>query len=259
MTDYKYPVREPYFAHRFIRLMTKTALAMEIGTEGFCLLTIIVMQEDSCRYTKPVNFWNSQLMNLIGIKKDDEKRFRRVRDRCIEQKWLQYWAGSRSKPAKYYVTIPDNLNSITDGPCDEDENHSVQQNGTITAQCVQVQGKFGPSSGQVRGKFGPPSIPIPIPIPIPEREGNALSLAGLIGKEIRKAGLPADPNAIQEWLDLLEGCGIPTDDHVENAHAFRWMIEKATAAGINVQYAKHVNKQAKKVRETFRKNNATNP
>lgn len=242
-----YPKREPYFAHRFIRLMTKTALAMEVGVEGFCLLTLIVMQEDSCRYTKPVNFWNTQLMNLMGMKKDDEKRFRRVRDRCIEQKWLRYWAGSRSKPAKYYVTIPEYLNTIPDGPCDESENIFVQQNGTETAQCVQVQGKFGPSSGQVQGKFGPPSIPLPIPTP--ERERSTPSLGQVIGKEIRKAGLPASKEAIQEWVDILAGAGCAEDDLEQHIRAIRWILSTAKKQGVNVQYAKHAQKYADLVRK----------
>ena len=42
-----YPKRHPYFAHRYIRLMTKTCAANVIGHIAFCLCVTIAMLEDS--------------------------------------------------------------------------------------------------------------------------------------------------------------------------------------------------------------------
>ena len=119
MVALSYPARPQYFAHRFIRLMTKSALAMEVGSEGTWLLSVIAMQEDSCRYSKAVSFWNSQLTVLLGFRSDHEARMRRIRQKCVDAGWLNYVPGGRTHPGHYFVTIPTHLIQIEDGPCDE--------------------------------------------------------------------------------------------------------------------------------------------
>lgn len=41
----EYPRREPFFAHRFVRLLFKVCAAQTIGPDGVALLTCIVMTD----------------------------------------------------------------------------------------------------------------------------------------------------------------------------------------------------------------------
>lgn len=121
-----YPRREAFFAHRFCRLLTKSAAAQMIGPEGFCLLAIIVHQEDAKRYTGAVSFWNAQLAPLCGFQSED--RLARVRSRCIEAGWLHYEKGAKGKPGKYWCLIPEEFTPLDDSPTDETE--TPPQNAT---------------------------------------------------------------------------------------------------------------------------------
>ncbi len=112
-----YPQRDSHFAHRFTRLLTKTAAAQEIGPEGTWMLTVIVHQEDAKRYKGAVTFYNTQLMPLCGIGSD--RRLFQVRDRLVEAGWLHYEAGAKRRPGKYWVLVPDDLSDASDAPVDE--------------------------------------------------------------------------------------------------------------------------------------------
>ena len=163
-----YPQRESFFAMRFLRLLTKSAAAMQVGTEGFALLMIIVGQEDACRYTRPVNFWNAQLAALIGLRGVDEHALRRIRDRCVRAGWLQYAAGNKQLPARYFVTIPAAVNTLPDSSSDESPQEYSGQTADIQAQTRQESGENAAGKRQESGRNTAPSIPNPIPNPIPK-------------------------------------------------------------------------------------------
>ena len=47
-----------FHAHKVVRVMTKECAVHSIGQAGFCLVTIVAMQEDAVQYKKEVTFWN---------------------------------------------------------------------------------------------------------------------------------------------------------------------------------------------------------
>ena len=163
-----YPKREPFFAMRFLRLLTKTAAAMELGSDGCLLLMTIVGQEDACRYSRPVNFWNAQLAVLCGIPEHNEKQLRRVRDRCVTAGWLHYESLGKRKHGRYFVVIPDHVIQDNDGGCDESPGNHVQE---VSAKCPpsvrQVSAECPPTVRCVSVEC-PPSSPNPLPIPTPK-------------------------------------------------------------------------------------------
>ena len=112
----QYPKRDAYFANRFIRLLTKTCTANEIGTDAFSLLVNVVMTEDAKRYTAAVTFTNEQLMPICGFGSKD--RLNRARVRASDAGWLNYEPGRKGVPGRYWVTIPDYYAAVPDGSSD---------------------------------------------------------------------------------------------------------------------------------------------
>ncbi|MDA8563303.1 hypothetical protein N9L06_02505, partial [Mariniblastus sp.] len=88
-----------------------------IGPEACWLLTVIVHQEDVCRYRRPVTFWNGQLLPVCGF--GSERRLIAARQKAIDAGFLHYDAGGKGKIAKYWVTIPPEFESLADSPIDE--------------------------------------------------------------------------------------------------------------------------------------------
>ena len=96
MSDY--PKRSSHFAHKFCRTLTKSAAAQELGPEACWLLSVIVHQEDAIRYSRPVTFWNDQLLPLCGF--GSRKRLESARRKAIEGGWIHYKPGGKSKPGR---------------------------------------------------------------------------------------------------------------------------------------------------------------
>lgn len=187
----EYPKREPFFFARFVRLLTKCAAAMEVGPEGFALLTVIVGQEDACRYTRPVNFWNGQLAALVGLR--DPEALRRVRERCIRAGWLQYQPGNKQLPARYFVTIPDAVSSFGDGSSDESPHQSAGQMTGIDRQSRQESAENLPRICRESAEKRPTSIPFPIPNPNPL---SPTPLAPEGGEDIASTPQPTPPTKL---------------------------------------------------------------
>jgi hypothetical protein len=112
-----YPVRERYWSHRFCRLLTKLAVANEIGAEACWMLTVIAHQEDAKRYRGPVTYYNGQIMPLCAFNYD--RQLIRARNRAIAAGWLHYEQGGKSRPGTYWCTIPPQYENVPDGPMDE--------------------------------------------------------------------------------------------------------------------------------------------
>jgi hypothetical protein len=100
-----YPERQPHFDRAFLRTLIERHAANAVGSDGCLLLAAVVLQEDAQRYSGPVDYWNGQLVAALGVRSVDT--LERVRARCIEAGWLHYVPGSRSRAARYWVTIPE--------------------------------------------------------------------------------------------------------------------------------------------------------
>jgi len=158
----EYQKRDPFFANRYIRLMTKSAAGMEITAEGIALCSIIVMQEDTNRYSGPVNFWNSQLCAILGIP-GDENRFRRIREKCVREKWIHYTAGAKSKAARYFATIPEHLSTWSDVGCSENSDDKKHNPDTISTQSRHNHAENLPRICRESDNI----LPLPLPLPSP--------------------------------------------------------------------------------------------
>ena len=163
MSERDYPEREPYFGNRFLRTLTKCAVAMELGTDACWLLTIIVMQEDACRFRRPVLFWNQRLCDLCGWA--DDRTLSRTRSMLVGAGWLHYQAapeGSR-KPGAYYVTIPAEADGMDD-PTEEGSHSTIRPTSDVPRRVGRSGGR---SVGRDGGRHGGLFVPSPIPIPNP--------------------------------------------------------------------------------------------
>lgn len=212
----EYPVgkRGQFFSHRFTRLVHKTALANELGADVVLLLVVIVHTEDAARYSGPVSFWNSQLSETLGLKKWE--RLNRCRKAAMDAGWLQYEDGGNRKPGRYWVTIPDGYEQISDSPME---------------QCTPIQPKNGYDEGYKQGYdagydagykagyvqvdvqgyvVGEPYSPVPKPSPPPPLgadPGKPLVCAGGVEQVIipEKLNTPECLAAAETWFAYLDG------------------------------------------------------
>ena len=163
-----YPKREPFFAHKFVRLLTKSCAAQDIGLNAFALLCVVAHQEDSARYLGAVRFWNEQLMNVLGFK--SPKQLNDCRAKAIEFGWLSYERTGNREVGRYFVIIPDAFEGLDDSPIES--NHSVNHsesgtNSGTNKERIAERLSDGSRNESVR-ESGKPSIPTPYPIPDPE-------------------------------------------------------------------------------------------
>lgn len=170
-----YPQREAFFAYKFLRLMSKVALAMEIGADGCWLLSIVAMQEDACRYRRPVLFFNQQLCTLCGFV--DDRKLVRVRDQLMGSGWLVYAPGTVRKPGSYHVQIPVHASELEDESMDEGDIRNEPTTDSMTHKIVPHAGVHavghmvghavghlvGHLVGHAGGHMGVPSYPLSFP------------------------------------------------------------------------------------------------
>jgi len=109
-----YPKRPMFFAHRFCRLLTRAAVAQQIGPEACWLLAVIAHQEDAIHYARPVTYYNEQLMPLCGF--GSRKRLVEARRKAIDGGWLFYRGGGKGTPGTYWALIPEAYQETPDGP-----------------------------------------------------------------------------------------------------------------------------------------------
>lgn len=192
-----YPSRDQFFAHKFVRLLHKAAVAAEIGRDAFSLLVVIVHTEDAMRYRGAAKFWNSQLIETLGFTKWDQ--FDKARRKAVAAGWLNYSGDGKRTSGEYFVTVPDGYEQISDSPIenmctlvnpengyDQGYKEGYKQGmieGTNRVQC-------GVQTGYEQGEPSNPS-PIPSPIPLPEE-----------GKETQTAEAAAP--ATEKMQEVLE-------------------------------------------------------
>lgn len=201
-----------YFAHRFVRLLTKAAVANELGPEVCWLLAVVAMQEDSKRYTGAVTYWNEQLMPLCGF--GSRKRLVVARQRAIESGWLIYEQGGKGRPGKYFVAIPERFASLPDGPCDESDavcrSDSERKTERKTKCRSESERKAERKRGAMRNGKGAPFLPVPIPAPLRAGARKAASAkfvpptADDVRRFAEEQSLSIDPDA---FIDHYESVG----------------------------------------------------
>lgn len=164
-----YPKRDPFFSHKFVRLLQKGCVSQDIGRDAVLLLCFIVHQEDAAKYSQPVRFWNEQLMNTMGFK--SPKQLNNAREAAIKAGWLRYWRTGNRQVGYYFVTVPTEFEGFPDSPIEH--NHSVNHSagGTNTERNAERIGD------ELRNEkvtdSGKHSNPGPAPNPGPEKETNS--------------------------------------------------------------------------------------
>jgi hypothetical protein len=176
-----YPQRPKFWAMTVIRTLQKTGAANHIGRDAAWLITTIATMEDVKRYTGPVAFWNSHLMDVTGF--GHKKTFLKARAAAVEFGWLIYTEGRKGKAATYWTAIPDSAiqflgTSVLDENAGPDADHKTQ-----------CRSESGPPSGP---ESGPESGPHSYPSPIPEEEGGA-ALPATSAVERKKTQSPKYP------------------------------------------------------------------
>ena len=198
-----YPKREPFFAHKFVRLLHKAAVAADIGRDAFSLLVVVAHTEDAMRYRGAAKFWNSQLIETLGFTKWDQ--FDKARRKAIDSGWLIYAGDGKRTSGEYYVTIPDGYEQISDTPIEEtctlvNPENGYKQGYDDGYKQGMIDGiKRGQCGVQTGDKQGEPSIPVPLPTP-----------SYSPGEEIQipeKLNTPEVMKVVGEWFQHLENKG----------------------------------------------------
>lgn len=169
MSEPEYPKRDQFFAHKFVRMLTKDAVANELGSDACWLLTVIALQEDAKRYRAPVTFYTHQLAVLCGCEND--KKLARIRDRIVKAGWLMYLPGGKGVPGRYWCIVPDRASDITDGPCDEGGREPGENRETNGNEAGDKREESGKKASSIRELTNLSPNPTPDPNPA---EGEAV-------------------------------------------------------------------------------------
>ena len=178
----QYPANRPKFwAMQYIRAMTKTCAANEVGSLGAFLCSVIATTEDASGYRRAVTYWDGQLLPITGAK--NEKAMALARTNCVKAGWLHYEPGAKARPGKYWTTMPLHAVGIDDHPTDEGEQTGSQTDhigNESGSQTERIGNESGMNRDQKRNELGSQTeqtgiakvkireafLPIPIPIPI---------------------------------------------------------------------------------------------
>lgn len=221
-----YPKRESHYAHRFCRTMTKAAAAMELGTDVCWFLTVIAHQEDVKRY-KPVNYWNEQLMALVGVKSVD--KLIRMRNAAVAAGWLHYHSGGKYRPGVYWVLIPAAFEDMADTACDEPDSSICTQKGSA-ANRDQIETKPAAKRTQTgRESSNPKPSPLtPDPKedcsepPTATAEPPVYPVFPCSGRKTEPKRWEATDTILAELADAFPGVGV----RAEARKAWQWVIGK---------------------------------
>lgn len=178
----EYPRRPKFFACRLIRLLFKTCASQEIGATGALLVTCVVMTEDAASYSRPVTYYDGQLLPILGLQ--SQKALTSARKKSVEAGWLHYVAGCKGRAGKYWATIPAHAGSHDDHPTDEGHDNARQMPRQKDIESGVESGTMGNGKGKESGTIGnskgQPFFPVPIheSIPVPDRRSNIAPASG---------------------------------------------------------------------------------
>lgn len=161
-----YPKREPFFSHKFVRILHKSCAAQEIGSTACYLLCIIAHTEDAAKYSGPVRFWNGQLIETMGFK--SPKQLTAARDAAIKSGWLHYHRDTNRSVGKYFVAIPVQFSRLDDcaiNPVNHSENGIIPESEILPGTVPNSERIRDERRNEFFLQSGKPSNPIPIPKP----------------------------------------------------------------------------------------------
>ena len=97
-----YPPRSDLFALHYAKWLFASGAAHEAGPDATALLLAVVMLEDEFGCQRPVNFFNEQLMDRIGML--SKHSLIRARTIAVKAGLLNYEPGTKRKPGRYFVS-----------------------------------------------------------------------------------------------------------------------------------------------------------
>ena len=198
VTEPAYPKREPFFSHKFVRILQKSCAAMDIGQNAALLLCFIAHTEDAARYSGPVRFWNEQLMTTMAFR--SHKQLDRCRALAVEHGWLHYHREHKRAVGKYWVTIPERFADLPDTMIEDSRSVSLVSTGPKSGPRTSKEAdNERPKNVQ---RSGPPSNPVPSPGPKPKKPRHSfadgdMTLARLLWSSV----LDVNPSAKQPNFD----------------------------------------------------------
>lgn len=101
MTEYPMDRQASGYAIRYIRWLSDSGAATEVGPDAFALLVAIVTKEDELHYSRAPNFFNEQLATRCGIV--SVHALARARQRAIDAGLLHYEPAAKRRPGRYFV------------------------------------------------------------------------------------------------------------------------------------------------------------
>jgi hypothetical protein len=200
-----YPKRPPYFAHKFVRRLTKSCAALEIGPEACWLLTVIAFQEDSCRYRRAVMYYDEPLASLVGL--GSAKSLSLCRKKAVSAGWLHYEPGRKRVAGRYWVMIPEHAEVFDDSPIGVDDPEFLGTRAEKPPSKRRAQGGATAEQWEEQPPSnGGPFIPNPIPNPNP-KGGEARAESADPGFDPNPPHDPADDVRVEadphfDWLTI---------------------------------------------------------
>jgi hypothetical protein len=182
-------------------MLHKTCAAQEIGPTGAYLVTIIAHQEDSCRYRRPVTFYDSQLMPILGV--TSQETLTTARRKAVAAGWLSYSPGHKGRASTYFVCVPSHVSGLEDGTIDEgtDLDSSALRSEMSTESRSNPDRKPIESRSKADSKV-PPFNPSPTATPVPKE--NIPPQEATDGTENVDASMPdSDGFAVAHGIDWL--------------------------------------------------------
>jgi hypothetical protein len=187
-------MKQRFFALKYVRLLTKTAAAQELGAPTCWLLSLVACQEDVKGFTEPAKFYFAQLMPLCGF--GSPKQLRNAIAKAVETGWLDYSPGSKGIPGRFSVRVPLKFAELAPFGCDE-SSERVPPAETQTETQVSMGALSGNESTanrqRKRKRNGNTSLPITTSTPI--QSANAVSVWG-------KCPEGVDQQHWQDWLTV---------------------------------------------------------
>ncbi len=203
-----YPAREPFYAHRYTRLLFKSCAAQSIGQDAVLLVIHIAHTEDAARYQGPVRFWNSQLNEVLGFR--SPKTLNNARSKAVNSGWLSYHRKNDRADGVYWTTIPRSVLAFDDEPIEPclsipepvPSTESVIERVPSTEQKAEQEG-YALRNRKVTGIDPPPN-----PVPNPNTNTGA-SLSVSLEEKTTKEPKPqweipdgVDPDHWRDWLKV---------------------------------------------------------
>lgn len=211
-----YPKREKFFFCKFARAIYLLGVANEVGPDGIALLLAIASTEDSLKYIKPPNFWNTQLMNMCGF--HTEGTLIRARKKLVDSGLVHYEKGSKSKAGIYWVVASPETAEASGNLHHENDPLLTIEFESQSVGNIEVNPKLIRNQSVTQAL---PSYPVPVPDSEPNTEEPKFDLSNSTSKKEYKRRSKKEPQrpTIEEVKAHCEadGAGI---DHEEFFHYY---------------------------------------